>query len=69
MSYAVLLAPCLVCGVPFASNPLRVPNFRGEPICERCLRRVNAERKRLGIPEFLVPEDAYEPVPEEELPS
>jgi len=74
MGYAFAMSPCLVCGRPFAYNPITVPSFfvEGvrEPICEPCFRAVNAERERRGVARFPEPAaDAWVACEESELPS
>ncbi len=65
--YAIAFAPCFVCKRPFGFNPRSVPSYDDQPICENCITVVNARRRELGNPEWPVPADAYEPIPEEEL--
>ena len=65
--YATLHASCFACHRPFSCNPRKVPSYKGEPICESCIRRVNENRKRNGLPLWPVADDAYEPCPEGEL--
>lgn len=72
MGYAIMLQPCFACRRPFGFNPNKVPSVRDgngirQPVCEACIRRANMERKKKGIPEFPIPEDAYSPIDEMEL--
>jgi hypothetical protein len=72
MSYALLTAHCVSCGVFFTSNPKYVPSIRvkgeREPICRSCADRWNEiHRTSKGLdPQPLHP-DAYEPIAGEEL--
>jgi len=71
--YAICWGPCFGCKRLFGFNPLRVPSIvvHGErvPICRACVERANSLRKHMGEPLFPEPHpDAYEPIPEEELP-
>lgn len=68
MGYVTGFGPCCVCTRPFSFNPVRVPSFKGEPICRTCMERVNREKQAQGLPAFKILEDAYEPCSEEELP-
>jgi hypothetical protein len=77
MSYAVMISPCLICGLPFGYNPRLVPSLIDpktkvmEPVCKHCMDRENSERtleedpKR---PSLWYHPDAYQPINEEELP-
>ena len=62
MGYMMATSQCCVCGQMTTYNPYRVPSYKRKPICESCITKINAEKKRLGFPEFNVPKDAYEPV-------
>jgi len=64
--YESLLAPCVVCGVVFTSNPYRVPSWKDEPICSACIRRINVRRRELGLPLWPVLAGAYEPAGDDE---
>ncbi len=61
MGYMMLTALCWACGKLFTSNPELVPSFKGDPICETCMVRVNIEREANGLDEWPVHPDAYEP--------
>lgn len=61
--FVQLMAECLTCGRVFTCNPARVPSYKGEPVCEGCMVLVNAERRRMGLPEFVVLPGAYDPAP------
>jgi len=66
--YYTLYAPCFVCNEVFSSNPNTVPSLNNQPICRKCIKAVNAKRREVGKPEWPVAADAYEPLPEGELP-
>jgi hypothetical protein len=69
--YVFGLSDCLICQKSFPYNPHRVPSFRidgvKEPVCGSCMVEVNAEREKLGLEAFVIPTDAYEPIPVGEL--
>ena len=74
MGYVQGIGICRVgCGKVFGFNPNRVPSIRiengeREPVCEDCVRRVNAMRKEAGAePFFTVLPGAYEQAKEEEI--
>ena len=62
---------CIVCGLPFTFNPVRVPsitvNGEREPICRPCIPFVNALRRKAGMDECVPLPDAYEACEEGEL--
>ncbi len=64
MGYYYALGECWSCGRSFTFNPVLVPSFHGEPICETCIAEVNRRRRADGLPEWPVLEGAYEPVEE-----
>lgn len=68
MGYMIAMGNCAVCGNLFTFNPERVPSVRingeKEPVCRPCMERVNILKREKGLPEFEIPEDAYEPTPE-----
>ena len=64
MGYAIVMGPCLCCKRPFAFNPRRVPSHEGEPICRECMGEINREKAEAGMRPFVIPVDAYEPLPE-----
>ena len=75
MGYAFIVAPCVFCGIPFPSNPNKVPSIRRtpdgpkEPMCLSCHGRANETRKAHGLEPWPDPlPGAYEACPEEELP-
>jgi hypothetical protein len=80
MGYVSAVGPCLVCRRIFSYNPTRVPSHPARdgklvsdpsapklPICEFCIARINAERRKLGAPEWTVHADAYEAADESEV--
>ena len=71
MSYALMISPCLICGLPFGYNPRYAPSIKDEPVCRHCMDTANAERAEENDPErppFIIDPRAYEPINEEELP-
>ena len=71
MGYAMVMAPCCVCGNVVGCNPHRVPSIRingvREPICRDCVEKYNPERIRRGLEPITIHPDAYDGIPEEEL--
>lgn len=65
MSFITGMGSCAGCGRTFVFNPLKVPSIRvrgeREPLCEGCARQINENRRRAGLPECSIREDAYEP--------
>ena len=61
--YAFAMGACLRCGQPFTFNPVRVPSIRvngqREPLCRACVDALNAERVKLGLERWVIPDDAY----------
>jgi hypothetical protein len=73
MGFVFVTGPCIVCKAVFSFNPLRVPSTSvvtgsREPICLVCIGIINERRKEAGLPAVPVADDAYEAIPEEELP-
>lgn len=73
MGYALAMGHCMVCQQVFAFNPVKVPSFRDErqerqPVCRHCITHINTLRVANGVGAFVIPEDAYDPVDENELP-
>jgi hypothetical protein len=73
MGYVLAYSPCLTCNQVFAYNPQRVPSSdvftgRREPICRSCFEQINRKRREWGLKPFPLKPDAYEPLPEAELP-
>lgn len=68
MGYAIAFGACFGCGRTFGFNPVRVPAYQGQPVCQSCMDRANAQRSEMGLPPHPILPDAYEPAPEEELP-
>jgi len=71
MGYALGMGTCIACKNVFAFNPLRVPSVRvkgvTEPVCRRCIELANPQRRAMGLKEFTIQPDAYDPVDENEL--
>lgn len=61
MAWMNAMGRCFGCKKLFAFSPSKVPSFKGEPICETCIKVVNAKRKTAGLPEWPVLPGAYEP--------
>lgn len=71
--FVFVFGTCIACGRGFGFNPISVPSTsavtgRREPICRTCMADINAERVAKGIDPFPIAPDAYEPLPEGELP-
>ena len=43
----------------------RVPSYQNQPICKGCVNEINLRRAEQGMEPLFVPDDAYEPTPEE----
>jgi hypothetical protein len=71
MGYVMAVGTCFGCKGVFMYNPLRVPSISvngvKEPICKKCVDRVNPQRKKNGVPEIVPHPDAYEAADEGEL--
>ena len=74
MGYAMLFAECVRCHRPFTSNPNLVPAMRRtpespkEPICEPCVRAIQAFQREKGLQVWPDPlPRAYDACNEEEL--
>lgn len=65
------MAPCCICGKPFAFNPHAVPSVKingiREPICVACITLANEQRVAMGLPAHVIQPDAYDALPEDEL--
>jgi hypothetical protein len=66
VGYMFAVAPCILCHVPFAFNPDLVPSTslitgHREPICESCMKLLNAKRAERGLAPFEIRPGAYEP--------
>ena len=59
--YMIVMGPCAGCGLVFGYNPVHVPSYQGNGICESCMTKVNANREALDLPLWVVHADAYEP--------
>lgn len=70
--FVLVHSQCFGCGQPFAFNPAKVPsiNINGEryPVCAECVDLANEIRHTNGLPLIVPHADAYEPMPESELP-
>lgn len=58
---------CTVCDHVFSFNPVRVPSYEGQPICEDCIELVNLEREKRGLKPWIVYPDSYGPIDPAEL--
>ena len=70
--YVFCTGRCLGCGRVFSFNPHRVPSSTAvtgtrEPICRNCFDMINANRVGRGLEPFELRDDAYDPLPENEL--
>ena len=68
MGYAFCIGSCFCCNKVFGFNPMSVPSYKNEPLCESCVTEVNAVRIEKGLEPFPIAENAYQPVDENELP-
>lgn len=60
MAYMTAMAKCFGCNRTFSFNPVRVPSFEGEPVCEDCMTLVNEKRKAAGLAPHPILEGAYQ---------
>lgn len=71
MGFCFAFSKCAACHQPFAYNPLRVPSVRingvKEPLCRGCVLEWNVRMVKAGKEPHPIPDDAYEPIREEEL--
>lgn len=71
MGFVTCFGPCIVCGIPFAFNPVKVPSVRvngvREPICRGCVELANPVRKEKGLPEIQILPGAYDAADESEV--
>ena len=69
--YAMGMGRCVSCSRIFGFNPHKVPSIRlngvREPVCQDCVKDLNAVRVTRGMPAWEIHPDAYEPVDENEL--
>lgn len=72
MGFALMMAPCILCGRVFGFNPVRVPSVmvrgRREPVCETCHKAAQEKQRAAGVEVWPDPlPGAYEGAPEEEV--
>lgn len=60
MGYMTAMGKCFGCRQLFSFNPVRVPSFKGEPVCETCMTVVNERRTATGLAPHPVMAGAYE---------
>lgn len=70
--YVCAFGHCVLCGTVLMFNPIRVPSLRVDgtrhPVCSGCVTtRINPARRKQGLEDLVVAEDAYESVAEEEI--
>lgn len=66
MGWLYVIGGCFVCGGTFAFHPDLVPSHPDDegirqPICESCVTLINRKRAELGVTQWPVHPDAYEP--------
>lgn len=65
MGYSMVFGTCYCCKRFFGFNAVWVPSIRingeREPICRKCVEKVNPMRKKNGVPEIEIHPLAYEP--------
>lgn len=70
--HAFAFGACFGCGRMFAFNPVYVPsipiNGVKQPICLDCVNIANPRRIKNGLAPIVPHPEAYEPIPEAELP-
>jgi hypothetical protein len=70
--YVYVTSACCNCHRVFSYNPVHVPSIRikgvREPVCSHCIAKANVVRIKNGLEPLATHPQAYEPIPEEELP-
>ena len=77
--YAFVIASCCSCGAMICCNPNTVPSIRmlngkpdasgsREPLCRACAEALNVAKAKAGLEPVPIRLDAYDAIPEEELP-
>ena len=65
MAYSNMFSECFGCQQLFSYHPDHVPSHRvngvREPICRKCIEKVNSIRIARGDEPFIIHPDAYEP--------
>lgn len=72
MGYVLATGHCIGCSRIFSFNPVKVPSSsavtgKREPICERCVKRLNPIRIRNGLAPIVPAPDAYKATDESNL--
>lgn len=66
MAFMYVTALCYGCNEPFSFNPERVPSIPidgvRQPVCQRCVDRVNPTRVKNGLEPIKPHPEAYEPL-------
>ena len=65
--YALAVSSCGNCRRVFGFNPKKVPSLDNIPFCRDCVEMANPIRILKGLPEIIITDDTYGPIPEEEL--
>lgn len=71
MGYFIAFGRCINCNQSFGFNPHKVPSSSAltgtrEPICEPCVKRINAIRVERGLAAIKPLPGAYDPADEDE---
>lgn len=70
--HAIAFGACFGCGRMFSFNPVHVPSIlhKGsrEPICLACVNEANPQRVKNGLDPIVPHPEAYEPIPERDMP-
>jgi len=67
LAYEFEYGPCILCGVPFGYDPLKVPKSaiptgRDEPVCKDCIEQINLERIEMGMEVIIIDPEAYKSI-------
>lgn len=70
--YVVAYGTCAGCRKLISFNPLYVPSVRvggvAHPVCRTCIEVANPKRVAAGLEPFVIHPQAFEPLPEHDLP-
>lgn len=58
-AYVIVTGECVLCSRVFQYDPMGVPNYLGEPICQFCVTVANQRRKDVGADPIDYPASAY----------
>lgn len=72
MAYVMVMSPCYGCKKDFMYNPQYVPSLTidgvREPFCQSCIDKANVVRRQKSLEPLVPHPQAYQPLPEGDLP-